>query len=569
MRSGFAFGTALLILAAGEGIAATPPPGNEAVFQRALADGDYNGAGKAFNALVMERLPASSSERPDPLLDRLLAESIAAHANTTTAVQLLNRITADAKLPNLPHYQLLLATAEESGGDFKAARSLYVQVSGSNAPPDDRLAAAIGNARVGMLDDPQGALAVLRSLQPRADQAWEVDLIRARAATLAGQDEAAQQALHQAWAEAPAAEPVSAAPAQVAADLLVDAGRRGDRRRLVAMLAVDRLNRIQNGPAEALAADLPVCGTNGITNADQVAVEVLRQAPPGRPRVSLVWASRHEIAEPFLEAIASAPPLIVNDGSAAPITLRCRTTPSSAYQVSSDLAQQVLTWSTARGAYPLWEMSDSSDPAALASALADRERRYGTTSVMLLPVLEALLGGSIQDGLDTDDKRRQAATVLQRIGAILTAEHAPDDIILLQHVSELGAAVGAQTQTPAAALAKYKTLLEQAAANPNISFNTLYSLVLIASRQPEFARADKAQLVEQVLALSRQRTGIASPETTALALQLMRIRAEQGDDAAAAKVAKQQASPLTCATMLFRSCTFVRPRSPVTITRPI
>lgn len=516
----------------------TQPDGT--AVQRALDAHDYRRAGIELNTLIAQRLPASDKSGPDPVLDRLFAEFISATGTPANAIALLLRLNAQPGLKNRGHYQLLLATAQEDTGQFAEAERLYRSVSADrDAPAEDRTSSTIGFARLRMMTSPDEAIAALQATQPLPAQAWEVDLQRARAEALAGRDDAAQASTQRAWAEAPMAGAEQGAAARVASDMMVAAGRKGDRRRLIAMLAVDRLNRGISTGQEVLSADVPVCGSAGITPGDSVAVEFLRQAPPGRPRFSLVWASRAGIAAAFLEGVARDPDFRVQDGQATAVVLKCRLGAADNYQVRADLDDQILSWSTSRGAYPLLDTGDETDTSSLASLLAERERRYGSTSVMLLPVLVRIMGPTVASGMDNQEARTRAAALSHRVANIIAANGGPADMILLSALSTTALDVAAQSKSIAAAQAEFQTLLSQAARNSAVSLDTLFMVVSNAAAYAQAPSALRVQLLEQTIAVLRAHVPTTDPRLRALGLRLLSVRREQGDSAAVADLIKQ------------------------------
>ncbi|MES3107177.1 energy transducer TonB [Sphingomonas aurantiaca] len=532
------------LLSVGVGSAAlaafSSPQPDGAVVQRALDAHDYRRAGIELNKLITERLPGSDKGGPDPVLDRLFAELISANGTPASATTLLLRLNAQPGLKNRGHYQLLLATAREESGQFTNAERLYQSVSADRqASAEDRTSSVIGYARLRMITSPDDAISALQSAQPLPAQAWEVDLQRARAEALAGRDDAAQAAMQRAWSEAPMAGAEQGAAARVASDMMVTAGRKGDRGRLIAMLAVDRLNRGTNTGQEVLGADVPICGSAGITPNDSVAVEFSRQAPPGRPRFSLVWASRAGIAAAFLDGVARNPGFQVQDGQATTVVLKCRLGPAADYQVRADLDDQILSWSTSRGAYPLLDTGDESDTPSLASLLAERERRYGSTSVMLLPVLVQILGPTVASGMDNQEARARAAALSHRIADIIAANGAPADMVLFSALSTTGLDVAAQSKSVTAAQAEFQSLLGQAARNSAVSLDNLFTVVSNATAYTQAPTALRVQLLEQTIAVLRAHVPATDPRLMALGLRLLSVRREQGDSAAVAALIEQ------------------------------
>lgn len=355
---------------------------------------------------------------------------------------------------------------------------------------------------------------------------------------MAGHEDAGQAALQRAWNAVPAAAAEQGAAARVAADMAVAAGRAANRERLIALLSVDRLNRAANVGQALLSQDVPVCGTAGMTPGDGVAVAFMRLAPPGRPRLALIWASRPTIAAPFLAAIARSPGLEVPDGQASAVVLRCRTSPSEEYRIKAHLDDQIVRWSTSRGAYPLLNTGETADTASLASLLADRERRYGSNSFMLLPVLVRILEPAIAEGMADQGVRKRAAALSHRMADIITSNGAPADIVLLTTLSATGLDFAAQNTSMADALAKFQGLLNQASHDPAVALDTLYEIVNGTTAGSQTPSAFRAQLLEQTIAVIRARATAADRRVSALALRLIAVRREQGDDAAVAALAK-------------------------------
>lgn len=508
--------------------------------QRAIKAHDYRRATIELNKVIAQRLPSSDKGGPDPVLDRLLAELISVNGTPASAIALLVRLNAQLDLKERGHYQLLLATAQEEAGQFAEAERLYRSVSTDrDTSAEDRTSSIIGYARLRMMAGPDDAVAVLQTAQPSPSQAWEVDLQRARAEALAGRDDVSQAAMQRAWAGATLAGAEQGAAARVASDMMVAAANKGDRGRLIAMLGVDRLNRIANTGQEVLGAGVPVCGSDGITPSDSVAVEFLRQAPPGRPRFSLVRASRTGIAAAFLGGIAKNPGFSVQDGQATSVVLRCRFAPAADYQVRANLDDQILSWSTGRGAYPLLETGDDSDTASLASLLAERERRYGSTSVMLLPILLRILEPTVGGGMDNQEARTRAASLAHRISSIIVANSGPADLVLFSNIYATALDVAAQTKSVSTAQAELQTLLSQAARDPSISLDNLFTIVSNVTTFAQAPTALRVQLLEQSIAVLRARASNTDPRLKALGLRLVGVRREQGDTAAVAALIKQ------------------------------
>jgi hypothetical protein len=518
---------------------------SDAAVQNAIADHNLHAAGVALNALVQARLPAKAPAHPDAVLDRAFVDYHAARGILAPAVPILKRVIADPQTPNRAHYQLLLASFAEASGSFDDADRQYRSISrDAKAGPDNARAAALGIARLQLASDPSAALTTLsgidRTSVPQSD-IWEVDLLIARASSMARADNGAQvaAALDRAWAEAAYAPLVAGAPARVAGDRAVAAGRTGDRKTLVTMLAVDRANRNPNNGQNALAADLPICGTDGIGVQDRVIIDVASLPAVGRPAISLVWATRPGIGRPFLAAAARSGTLSVTDGRSGNFELACRTAPSIDFAVRNSLDESTIAWMTGRGVYPLEESDDGVSTTGLASMLAAREARYGATSLMLLPVLMRVMAGEAVDlGAGDQDTRKQIAETVARIGSVLTQNNAPPELAVLWQMSSIGSAVMAQTKTASDGQNEVQALLVKAAGDPNISPDMIYTLATSTTQMPNVPSNFSAAMLGSTLNLLTRSAPANDQRTAAIALRLYRLRMSLDDKTGAAEAIK-------------------------------
>lgn len=504
----------------------------------ALQQRDLNRAGTALQQLVEARLPAKETGRPDPLLDRLYAEILAASGQVSVASAILERIVADPSTPDLPRYRLLLASYQESVGEWDAALDGYRRIAADpKATAPTAVAAALGLARIQMTDDPEAALATLTGLDrgrvPR-DLGWEVDLLVERAASMAGPSRAAlaTAALERSWAGALDAAIGDAAVARISQDRALASARAGDRKTMVALLAVDRTSRQSNFGQAFVAHDLPICGTDGITADDVVVIDVVHQAAVGRPAITLAWASRKEIARPFLAGAGRSEALTVPGGQAAQFSLRCRSVPSPDYAVHVSIIEDLSGWMTGRGVYPEADAADG-DLASVAARLARREARYGPNSAMLLPALLQLTGPQYLN-LAEADGRRQAAQNIARITAILRGNGAPKTLVALYELSAIGTAVMAQTKTAPEGQAQAQTLLASLANDPAAPLDTLYALASGAAAAPNMPSGFKGTMLTSVLDVLRRRAPAGDQRTAAIAMRLHDLRVSIGDAPGAA-----------------------------------
>jgi hypothetical protein len=513
-------------------------PTEVGVIQSALAERNINGAGTALDRLIDARLPPKESGKPDPLLDRLMADYLVANGQVAMAGPILRRVVADPATPNQPHYRLLLASLDETNGDWETAQTEYRRITADPKVDTATAAAAdFGIARIQMATDPAAAVtslgAIDRSRVP-STATWQLDLLIGRAAFMAGpgQGAIASTALERSWAEAPVAALGDGAVARVAQDRALAAARSGDRKALVALLAVDRTNRLSNNGQYAATQDLPICGTDGITPEDVVVVDVVHQPAAGYPSATLAWASRPGIARAFLIAASRSGALGVPDGQASYFSMRCRSIPSADYMVRVSILDDLSGWMTSKGVYPKAGTGDSG-VASLATELAQRQARYGPNSVMLLP---ALFRATIPNAMNLGDAdgRRQAAQNFAHITSILQQNAAPPALVALWQMSAIGIAVAAQTRTATDAQAEAQAILLRLAQDPAVPLDTVYALTAGAASGSGGPVGFRNTLLSSVLDLLKHRAPAGDPRITATALRLHQLRNEMGDAAGAA-----------------------------------
>ena len=516
--------------------AVTAPPGADtSEFETAIADHNFSKARTILQRFVEARLPKATGH-PDPLLDRMLATLLATE-DPVSGTGILMRIVNDPAAPAREHYRVMLAASKEARTEFQAAEQDYSALAADpGTQAEDRASALLGLARIQMIRDPAAAVASLsainRATLPPA-MLWELDLLTARAASMAGPDDAglATAARDRAWSEAASSALGDGAAAHVAGDLALAAARAGDRKRAVTLLAVDRFNRSANEHDAMLAADLPACGQNGLQPSDRVVLDV-GTPRAGRPSVTLAWANRAGIAGPFLKA-AKESFFTIGDGQAASVALSCRTMPHSDYVVRTSVDDRVNEWMTGQGAYPLTPDTQLT-VAALGPVLATRQARYGATSPMLLPVLTLMLAATSSTGIMDDPTRQQIATLAHQIDAILTTSHAPADLVLLWQLTTIGSDVLAQKKSAAAAQPEVQALLTAAAGNAAISLDVIYGLATSTAASPTLPNSFKETILEASLDLLAKTVPPSDQRAAALALRLYGLRKASGNAAGAA-----------------------------------
>jgi uncharacterized protein YejL (UPF0352 family) len=510
---------------------------SESSVRAALARHDLQGASVAFNQLVEAKLPPKQTNRPDPALDRLLVEQMVARGLQPPR-PILQRLVNDVSASDYVHNLLLLATAEESNGEESDARGHYIiAANAASATLDQRLSGQLGSARLALGTDASAAVTALRNLDAAripAERRWEVDLLLARALSIAepANRSAQDEQLARAWAEAPDAGIGDHAVARVASDRAIAAARAGDRAKLVTLLAVDRSNRSSNNGQIALVSDLPICGENGITRGDAAVVEMQRIAPSERPGIALVWASRSGIGQTFVDAARRSGQFVVFDGAVALLTLRCRAAPATDYAVSVRFEDAIADWMTSRGAYPLANHDDAQNVTQLAANLASRTTRYGANSIMRLPVLLQLMACVFPQVEADEQARARINDLVAQITAVLEANDAPQDVKLLWRIGSMGTSIATRAKTPAQAQAELKTALVAAADNRAISRDFLYMMAIGLGGQPTTPSDFKDAVLTATLKLFEHESA-ADPRARALALKLYILRAGNGDMAGA------------------------------------
>ncbi|WP_156679580.1 hypothetical protein [Sphingomonas profundi] len=530
---------ALLLAASAAAGNAAAPGGDEAAVQdvrKRLADGDDRGAAIAVNTLIVSRLPAKLPARPDPVLDRVYTELLLRTGDPRLTTIFAARAATEAPVAERAHYRLILAVAQEAGGDFAGAEREYRALM---ADPGVGIDAVLGLARVQMISDPRAALATLDAMTNMTrEREWERALLSARAADMSGDARRAEQASDTAWSAAPRAPAADAAIARIATDRALRAGRAGDRAGLVALLSVDRLDR-DSFAGRALSDALPICGENGLRPDDQVMVEISRAPSGNRPRVDLVWSSRPGIAAPFLRALyAFGATTMPVSGQVAPLALRCRQRPSDDYPALPNFAGLYVDWLSQQGVFPLMDIGEN-EGLSLAGELSDRERRYGPKSLALVAPLTTLFATTMIEGTNNPEARTRSVAIAERIVAILQGGSAPADLLLTMRFSLLSAKLTANQMTVEAAQAAFKDLFEQAAREQAISPDLLYFVTIGTAKNDAAPTAIKEAVLTRALDVLRARAAIGDPRTLSLAMRLIALKQRANDRNAAASLAGQ------------------------------
>lgn len=402
----------------------------------------------------------------------------------------------------------------------------------SSADAGHRRAAIAGLLRALLFDRPAEALdiAVRHLGEESGRDNWEVALLASRAARILDRDTEAADYLDTAGRLAWAAPYQDSAIARVALDRAAVAGRAADRQTLIALTGLVRGSAFDQ---QSLVNTLPECGRRGIEPDDFVIVE-LHGALNEQPRIGLIHASRPGIAGAFVEAIAGRGNIIMRD-QASSVMLRCTSAPRPAPYAMPE-RDPISEWAAERGIYPIYGGSDPSS-AAMTTRLAERESLLGRDSPHLIPALGALLttSGAAFVG-EATDARDRALGHAQRLSALLRMHRAPPDAQLFADLSQLFIEMAMERRTPAEAAGELRTLISTAARNPAIGKDVLFLIGEQLSRMPPIGREFEAATLTQILAATTGEEIAADPRRRMLALRLLQLHREMGDEAGAREV---------------------------------
>ncbi len=494
-----------------------------------------------LNAFVEARLPAITG-KPDPVLDRLFAESIMNSGNPFAARPFIQRAIDASKGSEAAHYTLLLASAQESLGDFQVAEQGYrFVISDTAAVGSDKRVATLSLANLLVATRPAETISLLSPLRGSGTVDWEAELLASRAYRISGNVAETHVAMERAWTAAPTASAESKALARILSDRAFEAGLMGARDQFNAMEAVIRTDRDVTQNIRALRGNLPVCGSNGVASTDRVVVEIVSDPEPGRPRVSVVWTSRPGIGQPFLDAALRTPGLDPGGGGqVALLTLACVTSPTSDFTTIGKVEEAVTGWLTSQGVYPVVQVNDE-DVSGPSAMLASREARYGKESLFLVPTLFDLVGASFADASAMDPAgRKRLAEYEHRIVDILAKSGAPADLRVMSTMTAVSLDALAETVSQAQAQEQFIALMNTASANDTLSLDLLYILVTSAAQAPTFTTSFKTTMLERSLAaFSKRRTDSNDRREQSLALQLIALRQSAGDNAGALALASK------------------------------
>lgn len=379
-------------VAASAAPAADPEP-STAAFEAAMRALDHQQASRIADALVSRHRFDHKEARADPLLSGLVGRLFLRRDHPATALPYLRH----GDSPDLPPPLRIAvgfarAEAEEAVGEWPAAAATFERLLSLPLDPSQRFAARLGLGRVRLADDPAGALAAAEALAPSAPagRRWEAELVAAQALSLLGRGPEAAAAAGRAWSDSAEADTQAAAPMRVALVRAGLAAAAGHRNALIAMLSAANasLNRLDTDLAEAS----PVCGDDGVLPGD-FAILGAYTGVNATQWLTPIAASRPAAAAAFRKALAGRP-LLETTGKppgGLVFTIRCRTTPSSAY-APAHAADPWTQWFADRGLYfPMSLEPSLEDINRLSNEIAELTAKYGEGHPPIIPLQVSLL----------------------------------------------------------------------------------------------------------------------------------------------------------------------------------
>lgn len=410
-------------------LCAEAPPPELQRFDEALLASRFKEASAIVDKLIEERTPKDGVPHADSLLNSLLGRLLlAGHESNAAANYLEYAQTTDLPVAVRARTALAYGHALELQGDRSRALQAYRDAV-ATATDAERREAELGIARQLLVEDPS---AVRRHLQtiaggaPAADR-WQARYLLSLASSLTDDAASAARFADEAWADAANAPPAALAPLHVATLKAGLAAARGDRTAERAMLAAS--NGLNVKAADSLAAQLPVCGDDGIRPTDFVTFGIVVGPYATRDLVPIV-ASRTAIVAPFHSRLAGFD--LVKEVSGNPplgsvVTVSCRSSVSKDFIANPMSKDPLLDWFVQRGLYPARATSGSEDTNinAIAARIDALGARFGKQSklliqprwqLMTLLQKRALAGDQVPIGQLTD-LQTQIADGLKRAGA--------------------------------------------------------------------------------------------------------------------------------------------------------
>ena len=369
---------------------AAAPAFDPAEFNRAIEAADYKRAASIVDALIADRTPVDGKPRPDPLINALTGRVLLLARQPGPATIYFAHVDWSG-VPSSLRAASLLAYAKslELQGRRPEALEVYRKAAAETGPADAAHSAALlGVARQLLVTNPAEAAQLVAPMASTANTRtrWQVLQIMAIAASLSGDAAAGSSLASRAWADASNADASDLAPMKVAVTRAALAAQRGNTSEELAMLIA--ANSLGIGKTDALSAQLPVCGEDGVRPDDFVIFGIV-VGPYNTNSLIPVAASRKEVVQAFYDRLDGWD--LINRASEESaqgtiVTLACRSIVSSNYAASAAFSDPLLEWFVQKGIYPAELRFDVSDEAVnrISTRIDDLVARFGRDSPLLL-----------------------------------------------------------------------------------------------------------------------------------------------------------------------------------------
>lgn len=366
---------------------AAPAQDDLRIYEQSLASDHYADATAVIDRLIGQRTPADGKPRSDPALDAMIGRLYAAIGEYEGAKLYLER-ASNAGVPADKRAEILLALgrAREVLGERILALHAYRAAAADALTGPLRRRAALSIGRAMLPDDPHGAASEISAVAKSEDagDTWQAEYLLALSNSLEGNSSAATQFADHAWVDAIRAPLRDLAPLHVAVLRAGLAAANHDFQTERAMLTA--AGGLDVSAMPALAAQLPVCGTDGIQPSDYVIFGFV-YGPYGNRQLVPIASNRHEVVKTFYDSLVLGVPVVRKEEPFGTIfTVSCRSVVSAGARTKPWAADPVVKWAMDHGAYPASVTSESDDKHL--NAAADRvdalATRFGQQSPLLI-----------------------------------------------------------------------------------------------------------------------------------------------------------------------------------------
>ncbi|MFC7499536.1 energy transducer TonB [Enterovirga sp. GCM10030262] len=363
-------------------------------YETAFAQKDWLAAVKAADDLVLSRMSADGQPKRDPFLNGIVGISLLTSGEVAPARAYLEKADSTEYSRRMKgEVALALGEAQARDGDWRLAIETYRSLDPASLDPDQQRRRALALGRELLILDPMAAIASLGAALPAisapADR-WEIELVLARAQSLAGDAAGAREMARRSWADAAFAPAAEFAPMRIALvrAALAEAPEEEDLRRAM-LQAAGGANAQLDG---AITEYLPLCGEEGLRAEDHATFTATNRM--NRPWATLVSASRPEAARTFASALGDQQAVTLSGESpgGTVFTLRCRSTPTNAWRGKNPYPRLWAEWAERHGLFPTFYRGiEVSDINALAERVERVEQRFGTDSPFTIMPRSALV----------------------------------------------------------------------------------------------------------------------------------------------------------------------------------